>query len=164
MGTLDDAGVRRFGRLDIFVNYAGVLRWTDLEHETAEAFEKPLAVNCPGAFLGRQAVLPHPPGCRRRGDRQHVFDGGDVFVGRLRGVRIVEVGGPRPHQGDRARIGREQHPRECRRARTGPHADDRGGRDRLRRLAWRRRRSGGRVNRRTSPKWSSTWCLMHRRS
>lgn len=52
------SGVQRFGRLDGLVNNAGILHRTILEHETAENFERLWRVNCLGAFLGIQTVLP----------------------------------------------------------------------------------------------------------
>jgi 3alpha(or 20beta)-hydroxysteroid dehydrogenase len=56
---LVDQGLERFGRLDVLVNNAGVLRRVDLEHETPEGFERIWRVNCLGAFLGIQAARPH---------------------------------------------------------------------------------------------------------
>jgi NAD(P)-dependent dehydrogenase (short-subunit alcohol dehydrogenase family) len=53
------AGVKRFGRLDVLVNNAGVLRRKDLAHETAASFERAWRVNCLGAFLGIAAARPH---------------------------------------------------------------------------------------------------------
>lgn len=58
-GRLVDVGIERFGGLHILVNNAGVLRRTRVEDETAEEFERIWRVNCLGAFLGIQAVLPH---------------------------------------------------------------------------------------------------------
>jgi 3alpha(or 20beta)-hydroxysteroid dehydrogenase len=55
---LIDQGLERFGRLDVLVNNAGVLRRVDLEHETPEGFERVWRVNCLGAFLGIQAARP----------------------------------------------------------------------------------------------------------
>ena len=53
------AGMRRFGRLDVLVNNAGVLHRADLAEETADGIERLWRVNCLGAFLGTQAVRPH---------------------------------------------------------------------------------------------------------
>jgi 3alpha(or 20beta)-hydroxysteroid dehydrogenase len=53
------AGLARFGRLDALVNNAGVLRRRSIERETADEFERVWRVNCLGAFLGIQAVVPH---------------------------------------------------------------------------------------------------------
>jgi NAD(P)-dependent dehydrogenase (short-subunit alcohol dehydrogenase family) len=57
--ALIDQGLDRFGRLDILINNAGVLRRMDLAQETAEEFERAWRVNCLGAFLGMQAARPH---------------------------------------------------------------------------------------------------------
>lgn len=56
---LIDGGVDRFGRLDIVVNNAGVLRRVDLDRETAHDFERIWRVNCLGPFLGIQAARAH---------------------------------------------------------------------------------------------------------
>ncbi len=53
------AGTDRFGRLDVLVNNAGVLRRAPLAEETAEGFEQLWRVNCLGAYLGLQTCLPH---------------------------------------------------------------------------------------------------------
>jgi NAD(P)-dependent dehydrogenase (short-subunit alcohol dehydrogenase family) len=56
---LIEQGLERFGRLDVLVNNAGVLRRMDLEQEAAEELERVWRVNCLGAFLGIQAARPH---------------------------------------------------------------------------------------------------------
>jgi NAD(P)-dependent dehydrogenase (short-subunit alcohol dehydrogenase family) len=48
----------RHGRLDTLVNCAGVLTTGDAEHTTPEAWDRMLAVNLTGAFLGCRAMLP----------------------------------------------------------------------------------------------------------
>jgi 3alpha(or 20beta)-hydroxysteroid dehydrogenase len=49
----------RFGRLHVLVNNAGVsLRGVDLEHTTRTDWERVLAVNLTGAFLGIRAAAP----------------------------------------------------------------------------------------------------------
>jgi NAD(P)-dependent dehydrogenase (short-subunit alcohol dehydrogenase family) len=51
-------GIERFGHLDALVNNAGILHRASVASETAEQFEHLWRVNCLGAFLGIQAVLP----------------------------------------------------------------------------------------------------------
>jgi 3alpha(or 20beta)-hydroxysteroid dehydrogenase len=53
------SGVEAFGRIDGLVNNAGVLRRKVLERERAADFEATWRVNCLGAFLGIQLVVPH---------------------------------------------------------------------------------------------------------
>jgi NAD(P)-dependent dehydrogenase (short-subunit alcohol dehydrogenase family) len=57
--ALIDSAVTAFGRLDILINNAGVLRTVALEAETADGFEDLWRVNCLGPFHGIQAVVPH---------------------------------------------------------------------------------------------------------
>lgn len=47
-----DAAVRRFGRLDIVVNNAGLGITTDVEHATLEDWHRLMRVNLDGVFLG----------------------------------------------------------------------------------------------------------------
>ena len=48
----------KFGRLDILVNNAGIVHVTDLADETLEAWNRLLAVNLTGAFLGLKTMIP----------------------------------------------------------------------------------------------------------
>jgi 3-oxoacyl-[acyl-carrier protein] reductase len=48
---------RRWGRLDVLVNAAGILRVAPLETETEAEWERVLAVNLTGAFLQTRAAL-----------------------------------------------------------------------------------------------------------
>ncbi|MGE0881266.1 MAG: SDR family NAD(P)-dependent oxidoreductase [Acidimicrobiia bacterium] len=57
--ALVDRGVGAFGRLDILINNAGILRRLPLDKETEEGFRYLWEVNCLGPFLGMQAALPH---------------------------------------------------------------------------------------------------------
>lgn len=53
-----DAAVARFGSLTTLVNNAGVLHRAAIADETVAGFENSWRINCLGAFLGIQAVLP----------------------------------------------------------------------------------------------------------
>jgi NAD(P)-dependent dehydrogenase (short-subunit alcohol dehydrogenase family) len=57
--SLLERGAAAFGRVDVLVNNAGVLRVRRIEHETPDDFENVWRVNCLGPFLGVQAALPH---------------------------------------------------------------------------------------------------------
>jgi NAD(P)-dependent dehydrogenase (short-subunit alcohol dehydrogenase family) len=57
--SLIEQGVGRFGRLDVLVNNAGVLRRLPIEEETEDGFTHIWRVNCLGPFLGMKAALPH---------------------------------------------------------------------------------------------------------
>jgi NAD(P)-dependent dehydrogenase (short-subunit alcohol dehydrogenase family) len=48
----------RFGRLDILVNNAGIVHVTELADESLDAWNRLLAVNLTGAFLGLKTMLP----------------------------------------------------------------------------------------------------------
>lgn len=48
----------RFGRLDILVNNAGVIHPARIEDETLEAWNRLLAINLTGAFLGLRTMIP----------------------------------------------------------------------------------------------------------
>ena len=50
--------VRRFGRLDVLVNNAGILRVGTIEHMPLDAYRSVIDVNQVGCFLGMQAVIP----------------------------------------------------------------------------------------------------------
>ena len=48
----------RYGRLDILVNNAGIGSMPDVESETLEGWERVIAVNQTGVWLGMRAVVP----------------------------------------------------------------------------------------------------------
>jgi len=48
----------RFSGLHVLVNNAGIARLEDVEEETLEGFERLIAINETGAWLGMKAVLP----------------------------------------------------------------------------------------------------------
>lgn len=47
----------RFGRLDVLVNNAGILRRATIEESTVEEFDRVMAVNQRGVFLGMKAAV-----------------------------------------------------------------------------------------------------------
>jgi NAD(P)-dependent dehydrogenase (short-subunit alcohol dehydrogenase family) len=49
---------RRFGRLDVLVNIAGVVDWPGIEDTTKDAWDKVVAVNQTGTWLGMKTALP----------------------------------------------------------------------------------------------------------
>jgi NAD(P)-dependent dehydrogenase (short-subunit alcohol dehydrogenase family) len=50
--------VRRFGKLNVLVNNAGIGGASRVEDTTAEAWDRVLAVNAKGVFLGTKAAIP----------------------------------------------------------------------------------------------------------
>ena len=49
---------QRFGKLDVLVNNAGILRFNSIEETSLEEYEAVIRVNQVGAFIGMKAVLP----------------------------------------------------------------------------------------------------------
>jgi len=49
---------RHFGKLDVLVNNAGIIRTTPIEHMALEEWEAVMAVNAGGIFLGTKHVVP----------------------------------------------------------------------------------------------------------
>jgi 3alpha(or 20beta)-hydroxysteroid dehydrogenase len=56
--TAVDAAVARFGRLDVLVNNAAILRLAPIETTSVEDFRAVIDVNQLGPFLGMRAVIP----------------------------------------------------------------------------------------------------------
>ena len=50
--------VRRFGKLDILVNSAGIYRRANLEQTTVEEWDQVMGINVRGVFLGIKAAIP----------------------------------------------------------------------------------------------------------
>lgn len=53
-----DAAVTLYGRLDILVNNAGIATMSDVEAETLEGWNRLIAINQTGVWLGMKAVIP----------------------------------------------------------------------------------------------------------
>jgi NAD(P)-dependent dehydrogenase (short-subunit alcohol dehydrogenase family) len=53
-----DEAVQRFGRIDVLVNCAGIIKHSPIEQMSLEAFESVLRVNLTGTFLFCRAVVP----------------------------------------------------------------------------------------------------------
>jgi NAD(P)-dependent dehydrogenase (short-subunit alcohol dehydrogenase family) len=57
--ALVDAAVERFGRVDVVVNNAGIMRWAGFPDLDAESLEAHLAVHVGGTFHTMRAAWPH---------------------------------------------------------------------------------------------------------
>ena len=57
--ALVDAAVERFGRLDILINNAGIIRWAGLPEADADNLASHLAVHVVGSFNTARAAWPH---------------------------------------------------------------------------------------------------------
>jgi NAD(P)-dependent dehydrogenase (short-subunit alcohol dehydrogenase family) len=53
-----DLAVSRFGKLDVLVNNAGIGAHGRVEDTSAEAWDRVMAINAKGVFLGTKAVIP----------------------------------------------------------------------------------------------------------
>jgi len=53
-----NAAVRKFGRLDILVNNAGIGTYPDVESETVEGWNRLIAINQTGVWLGMKYAVP----------------------------------------------------------------------------------------------------------
>jgi len=54
-----DAAVERFGRIDVVVNNAGIIRWAGLPDADLDNIERHLAVHVAGSFNTTRAAWPH---------------------------------------------------------------------------------------------------------
>ena len=55
--TVVDTALRRWGKVDVLVNNAGIYWQSSIESEAADGFRRMLDVNLVGAFLGTRAVI-----------------------------------------------------------------------------------------------------------
>ena len=54
-----ETAISNFGKINILVNNAGIIERDSLEETTEETWDKIMAVNAKGVFLGTKAVIPH---------------------------------------------------------------------------------------------------------
>jgi NAD(P)-dependent dehydrogenase (short-subunit alcohol dehydrogenase family) len=57
--SLVDTAINEFGRLDVLVNNAGIIRWAGLPEADADNLERHLAVHLVGSFNTTRAAWPH---------------------------------------------------------------------------------------------------------
>ncbi len=57
--ALIDGAIQRFGRLDILINNAGIIRWAGLPEADADNLARHLAVHVVGSFNTARAAWPH---------------------------------------------------------------------------------------------------------
>jgi NAD(P)-dependent dehydrogenase (short-subunit alcohol dehydrogenase family) len=57
--ALVDAALERFGRLDILINNAGIVRWADFPDADADNLARHVAVHVAGSFNTTRAAWPH---------------------------------------------------------------------------------------------------------
>ena len=57
--ALVDAAIEQFGRLDIVINNAGIVRWAGFPDADADNLERHLAVHVAGSFNTTRAAWPH---------------------------------------------------------------------------------------------------------
>ena len=54
-----EAAISNFGKIDVLINNAGIIERDNLEETTVNTWDRIMAVNARGVFLGTQAVIPH---------------------------------------------------------------------------------------------------------
>ena len=90
------AVVQRYGRLDVLVNAAGIIKRTDAIHTADEAWRQIFGVNVDGIFFMCRAALPHMVATAQRRDRQLRLDLGRYRRGRRGGLLRHQGGRPQP--------------------------------------------------------------------
>ena len=119
--------VDRYGKLDVLVNNAGIGGPGRVEDTTLDAWNRVMAVNAAGVFLGHPGRHPGHAGGRRRVDRQHLIaarPGGRRD--HQRAVSGIEGRGTPADEGHRHPVRRGRHPRQFGPPRAGRHPHDRG--------------------------------------
>ena len=54
-----EAAISNFGKINVLINNAGIIERDSLEETTEETWDRIMAVNAKGVFLGTKAVVPH---------------------------------------------------------------------------------------------------------
>ena len=108
-----DAALAAYGRLDILVNDAGLSGSAVADLFETAAWDRLMAVNARGVFLGMKFAIPVDEGAGRRRDRQRLVDLG-YYRPAWRPCRLqrVEGRGADLDKGRRGAARRRQYPRQ----------------------------------------------------
>ena len=93
-----DATVATYGKLDVVVNNAGISGRTTVEETAAETWDRVMAVNGKGVFLGTKLAIPELAAGRRRVDYQHFVHLRDCGQRDIRRLPCFQGGGTDIHQ------------------------------------------------------------------
>jgi NAD(P)-dependent dehydrogenase (short-subunit alcohol dehydrogenase family) len=122
--ALVDQTARRFGRIDILINNAGINVRKPPQDIALDEWNAVIETNLTSAYLCSRFVHPEMKKARRRQDRQYRLHDVDLRCVLRAGLCRQQGRHRAVHPRLRHRLGRRQHPGQCRAARLDRHRSD----------------------------------------